>query len=444
MRLLLACSILAAACGSSSSSHHPDGSSGGDGSGTGGDGSGSGGGTTVSITITNAPTNAAMFTFLVAYQDGAGAWALAPAPSGGVYSFTVQSPAWGFAYTCIGTVGGTGIANQVRQVIEAHFAVSERTSLTLTLPPRCTDANPMNVGLAGTIQNRMGGGNDLVDFGNRTAVATGQDTYAMETPPGTRDAIMLHVTSGGNAGDFTADGAVLARDLAVTAATMHDFDEDTAVATQTFPVLATTAGRITATTLLYTANGTTATIARNTTQLVTGSLAASQMAAGDVYDQQIQVAGSGQTATVTNATATPAAQTYAAPAPLGGATATVPATTPYPEVKTTWGAYTGAVGYTWTATQTLAAAQCGGQTACTVTWAAALSPGVTGGSPSYTMPDLSALTGWSASLQLVTGTMVTGTVEAMTSTAGAMDFPAGVPAAGTQRVLVRSDYTVTP
>jgi hypothetical protein len=64
--------------------------------------------------------------------------------------------------------------------------------------------------------------------------------------------------------------------------------------------------------------------------------------------------------------------------------------------------------------------------------------------PSYTMPDLSHLPGWSQALQFVAGTMATGGVTAMTSSAGAMDFPPSPPAAGTKRVFAHSTFTVTP
>src|SRR3954468_5066499 len=97
MRLVIALvSILAVACGSSSKGT-VDGSAGGDGAngggdGGGGDGGGEGGGTASAVTLTNRPTNAAMFTFLVAYQDGSGPWQLAPAPSGDTYTFNVNAP----------------------------------------------------------------------------------------------------------------------------------------------------------------------------------------------------------------------------------------------------------------------------------------------------------------------------------------------------------------
>jgi hypothetical protein len=60
------------------------------------------------------------------------------------------------------------------------------------------------------------------------------------------------------------------------------------------------------------------------------------------------------------------------------------------------------------------------------------------------MPDLSRLPGWSAALHFVAGTPATGEVTAMTSSAGAIDFPPGPPVAGTSRVFAHSTFTVTP
>src|SRR5437899_6431426 len=119
---------VAAACGSSNSKGNPDGNNG---DGTSSD-SLTGGPTTVTVTLTNAPTNAAMYTFIAAYQDGASAWQLAPAPSGDTYTFTINSAAWGFAWTCL-------VPNfNVARVELAFFATSEKTSLTENVPQGCT------------------------------------------------------------------------------------------------------------------------------------------------------------------------------------------------------------------------------------------------------------------------------------------------------------------
>jgi len=456
MRFVLALvSVLAIACGSSSKGGS-DAPGGGDGS-VGRDGpdldtgGGSGGGTAISVTLNNRPTNAGMFTFVVAYQDGSSAWQLAGAPTNDTYTFNVNSPSWGVAWTCIGNAAGpTSGLGEIRQVTEVHFAVAERTSVTMDVPPRCTDRAPATVALTGLVTNRTnGGGLWLVDFGGQTGIVN-QNTggYRVEALPGTHDVVLRHLQAvGGNAGDFATTETVVDRAVAVTGATMHNIDASAATATQSFAVniLAPGNGRAAASTILYSAGGTTSTMDRLSQNFESDALAQGQAVNGDVYDQQMSVAASGQTAIVTSATAAPADQTFTAPTPLGGAASAVAGATPYPMIHTTWNAYSSTVGYAWTATQTPTPQQCGGNTPCTIVWAALLSPGVTGNSPGYQMPDLSALTGWSANLAFATGAMVTGYAEAETSSAGASDFPPVTPpAAGTQRTYVRSDFTVTP
>ena len=458
MRLVVAfVSILACACGSNSKggSDAPGGGGGDSGGGNGdsgggnGDSGGGGGGTTIHVTLNHHPTNAAMFSYLVAYQDGSSAWQLAPAPSGDTYSFNVNSPSWGVAWTCIGNAAPQTGGGQIRQVTEAHFAVAERTSLTMDVPPRCTDSPPATVALTGTVTNRGGGGFWLVDFGGKTGFVNPQTgTYRVDANPGTADVVLLHVQSnGGIGGDFTTTEALVDRAVTVNAATTHDLDASVVIATQAFNVnvIVPNNGRAVATTLLYSAGGTTATMDRTSQSFESDVLADTQGVSGDVYDQQITVTSSGQTAIETTATATPGDQTFTAPAPLGGATSQVTSTTPYPIIHTTWASYPSTIGYVWNATQTLTPQQCGANTPCTVVWTSLLSPGVTGMSPGYTMPDFSALAGWSANLAFVAGTMVTGYAEAGKSSAGATDYPPVTPPpAGTQRTYVRSAFTVTP
>ena len=446
--------ILATACGSNSKGNGSDaapgdGTHGGGDTGGNGDGQ-SGGGATIHVTLTNHPTNAAMFTFLVAYQDGSGTWQLASAPSGDTYSFKVNAPSWGVMWTCIGTSPSSPTA--LRQVTEAHFAVAERTSLTMTVPPRCTDSGPASVALTGTVSNRSGGGGWGVLFGNKAGLVNPQTgAYRVEATPGTADLVLVHAVSTGNTtgngADFTATEALVQRGVTITTATTHDFDASEVVATRSFTVtvpLSNQSDRAVATTQLYSAGGTSGTLDRVTQSFESDALATIQGVNGDVYDQQITVTGNGQTAIVTNATSTPADQTYAAPSPLGGATSQVTGTTPYPIVQTTWAAYANTIGYAWQAFQVPSAQQCGGG-ACAVLWTVLLSPGVSGGSPGYTTPDFSGLAGWDNSLAFVSGAMITGYAEAATSSGGASDFPPVTPPpAGTQRTYVRSAFTVTP
>ena len=457
--------VVLAACGGHGTATSSDAPGGGDGGGGGGDGGmttdaagNDGGGSTgrdITVTLIDHPNDAASFAFLAAYQDGSAPWQLAPAPVGDTYEFTVHAPVWGFAYTCtepaaVGT--GTGTAEETRIVELAQFAVAERSSLTLAIPEACTD-RIQRVVLTGTVANLAPGGATLAEFGSaRSAlVAPSTGMFRIETAPGTHDLLAVHGAGGGAVGGgLAADAIAIARGVAVTGATMHDLDFATAEAPQTFPVTVMTsnAASVTASTVLYTAGATSAGLVTSSSQpYTTASLAADQMAAGDRYAQVVTISSGGQTAILTNVTATPAAQTVGDPTALGGATSTVPTTTPYPEIATTWTSYAGAAGYVWTTSQQLPAAQCGtnAQAPCRIVWATLLSPGVLGAMPRYQMPDLSGLAGWSPTYELVSGVNATGYVEAETSSAGAVDFPpASPPPPGTQRVEVRAAYAATP
>lgn len=445
------------ACG-----HHSAATSDGGGGGGGGDGGaiadggGDGGeplGVDVTVTLVDRPTNAATFTFLTAYQDGSAPWQAAPAPVGDSYEFTVHSAVWGFAWTCIppAAQGGATPTPDVRVVQVARFAVAERASLTITVPAACTD-RVSRVALTGTVTTPAPGGGTLVQFGAASGLVNATTgAYRILTAPGTHDLFALHGAGAGNGtGSIAADLIAVDRGVAVAGATTHDLDFTTAKPPQTYPVTVTSAGtsKVTASTVLYSAGATSVGLVTSTNPPYTSSaLAASQMTSGDLYAQIVTITGSGQTAVLTNVTATPAAESVTEPAALGGATASVPTTMPYPEIKTTWNGYANAVGYAWQASQQLPVAQCGAgaQGPCQVRWTALLSPGVLGASPQYQMPDLSQLPGWTTKLQLVSGVNATGAVEAETSSAGAGDFPPASPAAaGTQRVQVAAAYTATP
>jgi hypothetical protein len=397
---------------------------------------------TIKLTLANRPTNANLYSFVVAYQDGSAPWQLAPDPTGDVYTIPISAPSYGVAYMCIGSTAGN-MASQQRSVTTAHFAVGERTSVSLDVPPRCSDRMQGSVMLSGNITNRPSIGVLVVQFGGRTTLVGAQTgNFTMQVPPGTRDLIVTHVVSEGN-GDFYVDEAVVIRDVAVTANTTRGISFSSSQKTEFFsvdPSGAPSNARIVASTTLYTANGTTASLVREAQNWETQSLGDVQMLPTDIYDQSIAVSIQGAGATLTHATAQPAEQTFVAPAPLGQVMTTVPAKNPYITLQSSWPAYTGAVGYLWNANQ---ATTCSGNVACTTVWSAFLSPGVVGASPAYLMPDLSALTGWKTAFELGTAPIV-GSVTAVTSSAGAADFPTGIPAAGTDRVFVRSDYGISP
>lgn len=450
-RLLAGVIALGVGCGGSSSGSDVDagpggGADGGAGSGDagGGDDGGTTGPRTVEVTLANRPNNAAQFSFFVAYQDGSAAWKLAPAPTGDTYAFEVNAPSWGIAFTCIATVAGQTTTQQ-RTVTSAHFATSERSELTLDVPARCSDRAAALVPLTGTVTNRPDSGVLFVQYGTRTAFVGSQTgNFTMQVPPGTRDLLVSRAIPQGN-GDFYVEDVLVERNVSVNAATVKQLDFDDAQPTSFYTVDTTgtpQSARVIASTTLYTANGTTAQLSRLTSEWETDALDDAQMIASDVYDQSIQVATFGASATITHATATPGEQSWEAPAPLGMVTTTVPTKMPYVTLQSTWPSYTDAIGFTWSATQQVPCTGFAG--GCSIVWSSYLSPGVTGSSPGYRMPDLASLSGWKDQLQLVSGVGLAGTVTAFTSSAGPGDFPTGIPAAGTDRTLVRRDFALTP
>jgi len=436
--------VLALGCGNSSSVS-PDGNGGG-----GDDGGGSGGGNTphtVKLTLTNRPNNAGTFSFIVAYQDGTAAWQLAPAPTGDTYTFDIHAPAYGVAFTCIGATAGS--TTQVRTVTSAYFAVGERTELTLDVPPRCSDRAAGNgVSLMGSISNRPTFGTLIVGWGNRTAFVGSQSgNFQLQAQPGTHDLFVIHAVPEGN-GDFYADEVWVQRDVALSSNTTKTIDFADAQSTQQYGVDVSAidvGARAQATTTIYTANGTQGLLVREAANWETVALGDADMRDSDVYDQSISVMAVGHSATVTNATNMPTDQIWVAPAPLGMPQSSVATKMPYITLQSMWPAYADVAGYTWSATQQLTGSQCGGNmSSCVVNWTAMLSPGVSGAMPGYVMPDLASLTGWKAGLELSAGTSILGSVTAYTSSAGAGDFPVGIPANGTHRTFVRSDYAVIP
>lgn len=442
MKLSIAAVLLACACGSSGSGS-PDAAGGG--GGDGGDPTGdalSAGPHTIELTLTNRPNTAATYSFIVAYQDGSADWTLAPTPSGDTYTFDVSAPSYGVMFACTGIgTGGNGGFIQTRAVHLAYFAVGERTALTLDVPQRCSDRAQNTVTLSGQVTNRPSGGAYVVQYGARqTTAGSISGLFNMQVPLGTRDLFVYHVNSEGN-GDFNVDAVVAMRDVAVAGPTSKTIDFSPAQEIDSYAVTADVMNaRIVASTTLYTANGTQGTITRETGNWESDALPSALQRPTDVYDQSIAVLTQGHGSTITNATSTPGPQDYVAPAPLGDVTAAIATSDPYMTLDTSWAAYPQAVGYMWTALQEDG---CPGSATCAIVWSAYLSPGILGAQPTFRMPNLSALTGWKQEYEF-TDNAVGGSVTAIGSTAGAMDFPTGVPAAGTQRVFVRTDFDVAP
>ena len=235
MRRVLAV-LCALACGcDGASSSSVDGGGSGHGDGGGGNYAPMASPRTVKLTLVNRPTNAAPFSFFVAYQDGAGEWKTAPAPTGDTYSFEINAPVYGVAWGCIGNVIGN-TTTQLRSVSTAHFAVAERTELTFDVPSRCTDDNSPTITLGGQVTNRPFTGVLVVQFGTRTAFVSNQSGgFNLQTPPGTHDLIVSHVVPEGN-GEYYIDQTLVIRSLALSQSTTRLIDFSAAQSTRSHEV----------------------------------------------------------------------------------------------------------------------------------------------------------------------------------------------------------------
>ncbi len=269
-------------------------------------------------------------------------------------------------------------------------------------------------------------------------------------PPGTYDVFVIHkaaaIGGNGSSADFAADKILVKRGVDLTSAATVDFDFANAVDASS--VDDTIAGVGSDKVLELTdsfAGGTDAELAHRTAAPFTSPGLGSGGLATDVYAQSIAVTDNAVLGVMTSFVAKPAAMTYAAPAALGALTASVGSAAPYPQVDVTWPSYASAIGYEWKSVQAQTGAQCGSATACAVEWTAAISADAAASAPSFQVPDLSGLAGWSAKLQFVTGTEIDGTVTAETSSGGGSDFVReAVPPAGTMRTSSTRAWTVTP
>ena len=398
----------------------------------------------ISVTLKNQPTTPATFGFAVAYQDGAGAWQVpSPADTNDTFTFTVTSPTWAFAWMCATPTAG----KLTPQVNIFGAAVAERTSYTQTIPAACTDrvVSPVTLTVDVTNLPATTTGTYYATFAGVTAAmtagATGTGSFTIAVAPGTHDLVVGHnantVTTGAGSADVLTDLTVVQRALDLTANQTVTVDFSQAIAPQS--VVDTASVKITSTTTLVTANGTAVKLGSvSTSPYSSDELATSQGLASDVYVQQLSTAAAGAAAFVQAWAASPVAMTFTAPAALGTVTSSELSMTPYPIVQTSWPVYTDAIGYRWQATQPATGT-------ATVAWTTQLTPGYVGGAPSYSMPDLSAIAGWSSSLGLVVGTPVSIRAIAMTSSLGAADFPfVAKPAVGTQRTQLTGIVTLTP
>jgi hypothetical protein len=387
--------------------------------------------TTVTVTLDHHPVDATSLAFVTAYQDGDGPWQLAPAPEGDTYTLPVSSATYAFAWTC--ARGAEASVNL------GYFSVAERAAHREDVV--CNAPTLEDITLAGTVSNPPAPGTFTYSaaYGAQSAaVVTNNnlETFSLAAPSGPHD-LFVHGLPTGMRDPSTRRVAVARAVIAPTSSAMIDWGTSELVqsASVTFPPVTPPMDFAATTTDLFSAGGTRVRLATGSTPMQmppfrTVGLAAAQRAAGDLYVQQAQYDASAETSrfVVEQWTSTIGDLTITAMPQLTGVSG--------PPAAVTWDPYPGATGYRWS-TQ----ARTGVGDGIVLTWTAHLGPGYAGVTPRFSLPDLTALPGWSSVLDLP-GSPRSGEVAAFTSTTGAADFPFRSPATdGTRRTTVVSLWT---
>jgi hypothetical protein len=400
---------------------------------------GAGAPSTVVVTVEGIPTSPTN-NFIAMFQDGSGAWHVAPAPTNGMYTLTINSATWGFGFACAISAAVAGGTATEADVILVNYTVAERTSFTEGVPLACRNPGTAPITVTGSITHlpAVSTGTYEVWFGGTKSAVTVAGTTGTFTltniPPVKRDLFVVHrpavVGAGGSVADFVARVTGVDETGSGSAVTVNWTaapGSGGSAATQT----ATGSGTTSVDTVLYTRGGTDPTLSSSAT--TSAYLATSQVASSDVYEQlaNYNLGGTIFAEEWVNAVVPPA---LTEPATLNGIIPSESATTPYPILTTNWDSYGQAVSYIWFAQETLAGSVPG--TGSVVSWGATLSPGYVGATPSYVMPDLSAISGWMPSMQFTGGNSnkVTVAVSPSLSSAGVDDMPFSNPApVGTTR-----------
>lgn len=387
--------------------------------------------TPIAITLTEPAAN-----LVAAYRDGDSAWTPAPAPINETYTFIVRSRTWSFAWACAATLSN---GERRAYAYTLSFTVAERTKFAA---PASCPRGATGVTIDGTITNAPVGsylpyfgalGGSIVGGGTNNTY-----TFSVLRKPGTHDLyIALREPVGGR--DDTIKIAVKRGVAAVTNINNLIVDFATAVATTPpLPVTVTTGDPnvdTAARTIFYDGSGTLVDLDYSWVgpPHTTRGIAASQLGTGYVYEQAIRARRCSTDycdfVDVEHWSQTIAAQAVTVPPFLGSVT-----TTPSPTSLTlTWPAYASAIGYTFFVQQ-------GGA----LIWQGTLGGAYAATSPEFVIPDMSGLAGWSEYI-LRSTYQSSGFVQAVTSTAGATDFPPAYPApAGTDRVFARGHVLAPP
>jgi hypothetical protein len=348
----------------------------------------------------------------IAYQDGDGPWQLLPG-TGGLYQFTVPSGKYGIAAACIGT-SKTEILQL--QATTAELGQPSMGCSSASFPP------PGGFRVSVQVNGISPDESTLLAMGGHEVFSTRGPYDISDVIAGTYDLVVAKGI-GGQGSPFSPTSFVLQRDLRVTGDAMVGVDfaaQGVAPAPRTLTVVGGAAGeQLGAKAALLAARGTGFPLADTSgASLTYPSMPPSALRPGDLHAlvaeaEDRTVNGSRSS---TRLVSTPGDVAITLPPALASAAVSKEAVSPYVRLRTDFGPYAGAqiyyLGYSYYPTSA----------ARIKNWSVLFTAGWLGSSASYTLPDLSAQSGWQAEWGHQPGTSIEWSVGATSTNRSLSDL----------------------
>jgi hypothetical protein len=333
----------------------------------------------------------------IAFQDGSGAWQI---PQGsGQYTLTINDPQGKYGLVIVDLTPEP-------EVNIIHATVNELSEINFVL-----EAPPANlVTVSGTVSGLGANERALIAMGGFEA-SPPSNTYSLQVPPGTYDLIATKVTSG-----MQVNKVFIQRNISVSGNTTIniDFNSPNAFDPETHNAAV---GGVSGETVVggvefRSHNGTLIStgVVSGVLQFPFAGIPSSKQFGNDIHQFFAEASTTTSSRRIERYFKAPIDLSVTLPAPFGNATVTVATTTPYTRLTASWDAYSGAQAYF---------AHFGlGQ----VDWFVGLSAGWLGGQRTYTLPDLSGVSGWNNNWGLPTSGTIDWEVGAVTTNRTIQDF----------------------
>jgi hypothetical protein len=333
----------------------------------------------------------------IAFQDGSGAWQI---PQGsGQYTLTINDPQGKYGLVIVDLTPEP-------EVNIIHATVSELSEINFVL-----EAPPANlVTVSGTVSGLGANERALIAMGGFDA-SPPSNTYSLQVPPGTYDLIATKVTSG-----MQVNKVFIQRNISVSGNTTIniDFNSPNAFDPEAHnAVIGGVSGETVVGGVEFRShNGTLIStgVVSGVLQFPFAGIPSSKQFGNDIHQFFAEASTTTSSRRIERYFKAPIDLSVTLPAPFDNATVTVATTTPYTRLTASWDAYSGAQAYF---------AYFGrGQ----VEWFVGLSAGWLGGQRTYTLPDLSGVSGWNNNWGLPTSGTIYWEVVAVTTNRTIQDF----------------------